>query len=148
MIIPPSLWYENDAGDRHVPDWSKPEPEAPPPGFKYQHSRFPFDLRHSILLLKEHDCERLAEGSDGVPASLVLALCRPSIVEAARQLLRYGRVRKRLDPMDAFMVAGVACEACMNALAWEHGLTWGYRRGSKPWAAARTSCELCRPATK
>lgn len=45
----PSLWYENEAGKRWLPDLSGDYPGDVPPGFIYQHSRFPTQLKHSIL---------------------------------------------------------------------------------------------------
>ena len=49
----PTLWYENDAGERWEPDLeSNGYPaEGLPSGFCYQHSQFPNVLRHTILRL-------------------------------------------------------------------------------------------------
>jgi hypothetical protein len=138
---PPTLWYENDAGDRWIPPDDMNV--GPPVGFNYQHSRFPFSLRHLVLVCDDKGSRQLAAGEQGANADLVIALCRPSALERARQLLRYGRLRRSLEPRAAFLTAAIACEGCMNSLAHEHGLPWGYRRGSKGWEASRTSCELC-----
>lgn len=43
-----TLWYENESGDKLVPDF-KQGGCGPPKGFIYQHSRFPTQLQHSVL---------------------------------------------------------------------------------------------------
>lgn len=50
MHIPslPILWYENEAGERFLPDMHG-GPDQAPEGFIYQHSRFPLQLTHSVL---------------------------------------------------------------------------------------------------
>jgi len=45
----PSLWFENEAGERWIPDFSTGDGHVPPPGYIYQHDRMPASLRHSIL---------------------------------------------------------------------------------------------------
>jgi hypothetical protein len=46
----PTLWYENKAGERWVPDPNDPY-GSPPEGFIYQHSRFPRTLVENVLRL-------------------------------------------------------------------------------------------------
>lgn len=45
----PTLWLENEAGDRWVPDLFSNEIPDPPPGYIYQWSRFPRQLRETCL---------------------------------------------------------------------------------------------------
>lgn len=47
------------------------------------------------------------------------------------------------DVRDAALIAGVACEACLNVLGHDYGLSWGYERYSDEWKLARTSCRFC-----
>lgn len=50
LSLVPVLWYENKKGERYV--WKMEGEDRfgdPPPGFIYQHSQFPSDLRHTIL---------------------------------------------------------------------------------------------------
>jgi hypothetical protein len=44
----PTLWYENEAGEIFIPEPAKLD-EAIPEGFIYQHTQFPYVLRHTIL---------------------------------------------------------------------------------------------------
>jgi hypothetical protein len=45
-----SLWYENEAGERWIPDYNKPDGGiTPPEGYIYQHSRFPCQVTDTIL---------------------------------------------------------------------------------------------------
>lgn len=43
----------------------------------------------------------------------------------------------------AIVIAASACERCMNALAHEHGLDWGYPEMSEDWKKSGTVCEFC-----
>ena len=52
LKVPPTLWYENDAGVKWVPPIGV---SIPPHGFKYQHSQFPNYLRHTVLKLVQRD---------------------------------------------------------------------------------------------
>lgn len=88
----------------------------------------------------------LMSGTTSYPVDLVMAMTRPSLVEIARQVYRYGFPAAPFgDYGQAVVYAAVACEACMNALAYRYGLSWGYPRGSDDWHKAGTSCELCDP---
>jgi len=47
-------------------------------------------------------------------------------------------------PLDkAILVAAIACERCMNALAHKCGLDWGYPEDSEDYITSTTRCELC-----
>jgi 2'-5' RNA ligase len=48
----------------------------------------------------------------------------------------------------AIMVAAKACERCMNVLAHEVGLDWGYEHGSEEWMRANTQCDFCKPVSE
>ena len=88
----------------------------------------------------------LLSGSCGYPGDLVLAMTRPSLLERARQVYRYGLPAiPWSDHGQAVLTAKTACEACLNVLCYRHGLADGYPKGSDAWQAAGTSCELCDP---
>lgn len=55
----PTLWYENQEGDRFIPDLSLDYPsDQIPHGYKYQYSRFPRTLTETMLkLVTEEDVE-------------------------------------------------------------------------------------------
>ena len=44
----------------------------------------------------------------------------------------------------AILIAANACERCMNALAYEHGLDWGYEEMSEDWKKCGTECDFCK----
>lgn len=53
----PTLWYENEDGDKYVPDLRNPY-DPVPEGFKYQHSRFPRMLVENVLrLISQEDVD-------------------------------------------------------------------------------------------
>jgi hypothetical protein len=111
---------------------------------QYQRSRFPSTIHETVLRLTEKGSERVAQGSMGYHADLMLVMCRPTLWERLRALLR-GHWIRTMSCDQAQIHAAVACEACSNSLAYEHGLSWGYRRGSAGWSDANTRCELCLP---
>ena len=45
---------------------------------------------------------------------------------------------------EAIIIAATSCERCMNALASEYGLDWGYEEGSEEWEKTNTSCQFCK----
>lgn len=144
MVELNTLWYENAQREKWVPPLNEGD-ENRPPGFIYQWSRFPCTLRTNVLLDEGGRSRSISSGSCSWSADLVLALVRPSIIERARQFLRSGHFKKCIPTMQqAILVAVTSCEACSNSLAFEHGLNWGYRRYSKKYFEAGTSCELCR----
>lgn len=55
----PTLWFENEAGDQHVPDLTGNMPPDVPEGFIYQRSRFPRTLVDNCLrLVTEEDVSK------------------------------------------------------------------------------------------
>jgi len=44
---------------------------------------------------------------------------------------------------DAILISANSCERCMNALAYQYGLTWGYPEYSEEWKKCNTSCDFC-----
>jgi len=52
-------------------------------------------------------------------------------------------VDKGMKLAEAMIAAGGCCERCMNVLADECGLDWGYAEGSEDWEKCGTSCGLC-----
>lgn len=125
----PTLWYENEAGDKYVPPLDGEMPPEIPEGFEYQHSRFPTILREDVLRTKpEGDgCEQVCAMNSGWQPDLVLAL-----------------TRKGMTLSEAIIVSATACERCMNVLADECGLSWGYAWGSEEWRKSNTVCDFCR----
>jgi hypothetical protein len=51
---------------------------------------------------------------------------------------------KGFDLSQAIIAAATACERCMNVMAYEAGLEWGYPWGSEEWKQCGTECDFCR----
>lgn len=45
---------------------------------------------------------------------------------------------------EAILIASIACERCMNALAYKYGLNDGYPEYSEEWKKCGTCCEFCK----
>ena len=183
----PTLWYENKDGERWIPDYNADGPPDTnlPPGFIYQHSQFPTNLRESILYIVQKDeveaCEHSSEnvqptggwidgvegreckkcygsqtknvddpwpeewdaygsrsvmsGNSGWSEDLALALVTAQSRPEGHPHLSLG---------DAILVAAIACERCMNTLANQYGLDWGYEYMSDDWKKCGTSCQFCK----
>ena len=135
-----TLYYEDVKGTYLGPgdDTSVPE------GSFVQVSRFPHELTTTYLQLKEGGgSSLLARFNSSYSPALMLALVRPNLKERFLQLLRYGFFAKKYDPKMAVFLAAETCERCMNSLAHRHGVSWGYREGSKEWHRAGTTCSRC-----
>lgn len=59
------------------------------------------------------------------PLELLLWRCRPMTIA------------------DAIVRAATACERCVNVLAHDYGLPWGYARDSYEHRRSNTACEQC-----
>lgn len=173
----PTLWFENEAGDKFVPDMSgDTEPETPPKDFNYQHSQFS-DLRHSVLkIVQQEDVDACDHPASHVKKDLGMdpaygegEECRkcggqrekpvggewgPWKAVGSREVmvvnsgwpedLMLAIANGGVRPQKAIQISALACERCMNALAHEFGLDWGYPEGSEEWRAAGTECDFCR----
>ena len=134
LAVPPTLWYENRDGDRHVPTQAElADCLDPPKGFDFQRSQFPCMLEDSILQLYRDETGRVVRseavmtGHSGWSEDLVLAMTNSGKYKLS----------------EAILVAATACERCMNALACAYGLDWGYAADSDNYRKSRTSCEHC-----
>jgi len=86
----------------------------------------------------------LMTGHSGYTSDVVMAMLRPSWIEIARQIYRYGVPAIPFTDFDqAVLYVAKSCERCLNVLCYRHGINDGYPKGSKEWAKAGTSCELC-----
>lgn len=129
------LWCESEDGASKVP--VGPNGEMPPvETHPYCLSRFPLRIRTEIYKRRADGLygaeDRL--GSFGGSFSEPLAL---AMVDGANNQKSY-----RL--MHAMIIASEACERCMNSLAYEYGLGWGYAEGSEEWLDCPSECEMCR----
>ena len=128
------LWYEDEDGNRmhDAAEGTNKEPEGyvnpRDNGARYQHSRFPTHLHDSVLRLNDDGTSSvLLKGQSGYDSATVTAMVRS----------------KDWDVSDAIMVAGQACERCMNVLAHHYGAGWGYEYNSDGYKEAGTSCRMC-----
>jgi len=44
---------------------------------------------------------------------------------------------------ESIILAATSCERCMNVLAYDYGLDWGYAEGSDEYHKCGTECEFC-----
>jgi hypothetical protein len=48
---------------------------------------------------------------------------------------------------ESIIISARSCERCMNSLAHEYGLSWGYPKYSNDWDRCGTSCLFCKDET-
>ncbi len=126
--VPPRFWYENDEGQRWIPNEKhRQEMTEPPAGFHYHHSQFPNEL-HSSCATRWGAISSSASWNE----DLVLAM--------ANDGYKLG---------EAILIVATMCERCTNAAVHDYGLTnnvgltRGYARYSERWERANTRCEYC-----
>ena len=171
----PTIWYEDEAGNKYIPKVENPYEDIPPKEFKYFHSRFPNILKHDILVKIDKDeiakcnhpkefvrinhdlidgvegeiCDKCGghrlkengiwgdwEGSGTRPFMSFDSSWSNDLVLAMANSGDY-------NLNDAIIVAATSCERCMNALAHQYDLDWGYPKFSKKWVESNTRCEFC-----
>lgn len=91
-----------------------------------------------------HGSRELVRGNSSWPSSLVLAMSRPTLWERTKSFLRTGRLPRLYSLDKAIIIASSNCERCMNSLAYEYGLNWGYKEYSDEWVRCNTCCEFCK----
>lgn len=124
-----TLWYENENGDKHVPDMEGGPMDDIPEGYEYQMSQFPNVLRTIMLGLNEDGTSyEIGWGESTYPEDLVLAMANSGDWSLG----------------DAILIVANSCERCMNALAEQYGLDWGYKEYSDEWQKSNTVCDFCR----
>ena len=122
------IWYENEAGEKWIPPMDG-ETHQPPKGYIFQHTQFPNRLQHEIVMVLEGGSStQVMTQSSGWQEDLVLALA----------------VSKNWTLGEAILIAANSCERCMNAMAYEYGLIWGYAIYSEEWHQTNTQCNFCK----
>lgn len=125
-----TLWYEDENGndlgncigeDGNIVD--KPD------NARYMVSRFPTELKTYMYRLNDDDTtKQIMESSSSWSDELVTAMVRSGEFTAA----------------EAILLAALACERCMNALAFDQKLSWGYKRYSEEFNNCKTECDQCK----
>lgn len=144
------LWYENEAGERYyLTDEDFFGRATPPEGFIFQHSMFASQLVQEVLRLNVDAHGRcmsthVGTGHSTYPGQLVFKM-----IESDDFTFE-----------EAVLVAGQACERCLNALCYkykvlakappphEHGASIyeGYPEESREYQESHTRCQFCDPA--
>ena len=123
-----TLWYEDQDGHRL---WYNPPADELghiPSNAKYQVSRFPRLLATNYLRLNDDGSSTyMGSGISGFSSDLVIAMVKSGM---------------KFD--DAVILSANSCERCMNVLAYQYGLDWGYPYLSEDWYKAGTACVFCR----
>lgn len=123
------LWYENEEGDKYIPDFDEGMPDDVPEGFDYQYSRFPEELTTTVLQINpDKTSTEVMQGHSTWSEDLVLAM-----VESGDFTLS-----------ESIIVASESCGRCLNALYYQYGLEDGFPEGSKEWRETNTECNFCK----
>ena len=180
VIDLPTLWYENDKGDRWYPNLKADYAGSAdiPEGYNYQHSQFPTMLQHKILkiITAEEVDNCLHPGKyivpkfgyiDGVEGRECKQCCGTqtrSVTEDWPTKWQSGHSRELMTGESgwsedlvfaiaernghkvgqAILQVANSCERCMNTLAHDYGLEWGYPKESEEYNRCGTVCDFCR----
>lgn len=137
-LIP--MWFETEDGKHRVPvDFSKPDAfgaDANLDMYPIACARSGVEIRTDVYRRRSSDGayggdDRICTLNSGASEDLVMALATGA----------NGQRKYRLR--EALVIAGEACECCMNVLAKQYGLEWGYEYGSEDQKKSNTSCEWC-----
>ncbi len=121
----PTMWYENEHGERWTPP-DDPSPQSPrPEGFHYMRIQDVSHMHEMFFRVDGLEGKKILDGEVGFGHDVVEAMVRAGFA---------------LDR--AMLICANACERCGNALAWEFGVG-GYEHGSWQWEEAGTSCLIC-----
>ena len=131
-----TLWVEDKDGNRVEVD-CRDGSTAPVETHPHAFARFPCELTTKIYERRPKDGgygsrDRIGEGHSSFNESLTLALATGA----------NGQPKYRL--MHAIIIAACLCERCMNALANQYGLDWGYPLNSEQYKNNNTRCEACK----
>lgn len=118
-----TLWYEDKDGN--VIQGELATDGTFPANAKYQNSQFPFMVQHNIIDIDSGDT--IMTGESTYSSDLVMAMANSEDFT--------------LD--EAILVAVNCCERCMNVLAHEYGLDWGYAENSDDYNSTNTVCKFC-----
>lgn len=123
------IWYEDDEGKIQAPSIDQIKNYDNPKDAVYQLSRIPCRLDTMKILIKPDGTSGARSTmTEGYPPDLALALTNSGDFTLG----------------EAIIFSATVCERCMNALAYEYGLDWGYPVDSQAYATCGTSCKLCK----
>lgn len=117
------LWYEDENGN--VIQGELATDGSFPADAKYQHSQFPFMVQHNIIDMETGN--NIMTGESTYSADFVMALANSG----------------DFTHDEAILIAVNSCEKCMNVLAYEYGLDWGYAEDSIEAEECGTVCQFC-----
>lgn len=132
------IWYESEDGTKRVVnkyveevDIAKPSVDEYPITF----ARFPLTIKTEVYRRRPDGGygtkDRILTAEAGAAEDLVLALATGA------------NEGPQFSLHDALVITSEACERCMNALAHEYGLGWGYPEFGGEWRECGTSCVMC-----
>lgn len=140
LTIPPTLWFENEAGDRWIPtdDELTLGPAMPvPDGYDYSCFRFPHMVTERCYRMRASGRQSLVVETEATwPADLVERMVQATgnDPDGARRFALY----------DAILVAASACSRCLNALYYRYTDGHdGYAEDSEEYRASLTRCLFC-----
>lgn len=141
-----TLWYEDEKGNKFIPDFTKNEPDFPPEEFRFQHARFPCTLRETVnmsVIQKEVDeCDHEQEfvhktggWIDGVEGRECKKCCGT-------------QVKKIEDAWPEKWDANGSRQICAGESGWPEDLVLNMAKSgdfklSEAIIVAATSCERC-----
>lgn len=151
-----NLWCETGNGAIAAVDvhsGAMPPVETHP----YACVRFPLVVQTMTYARRVSDggygaADRIATFEASASEDLVLAMAtggKFSLTWSAPFWRRFPFTRAARVPLEAaLIIASEACSRCLNVLAYEYGLDWGYPEYGTEWQQTRTECPMCQAEVK
>jgi len=122
-----TLWYEDESGNKYIPNKYDTPYDIPTDKYPYQVSQFPTVLNTNYLKCYDGGSKEIAQGSQSWPEDLVIAMVNST---------------EEYSLSEAILIAAQCCERCLNSLLYKYELG-GYSEGSEEWKECGTSCNFC-----
>lgn len=133
------MWFETEDGKHRVPlDFNS----CNPCGAEANIDMFPIACSRSGIEIRTDVYRRRGDGGYG-GNDLVCSMNSSASEDLVLALALGSNGQRKYRLREALVIAGESCECCMNVLAHQYGLKWGYEFGSEDQKKSGTSCQWC-----
>ena len=134
------MWFETEDGKHRQPvDFSDPANI----GKNASLEMYPIACSRSGIEIRTDVYRRRNDGMYGGD-DRICSMHRGALEDLVLALASGANKQPKYLLCEALVIAAESCECCMNVLAYQYGLEWGYAYGSDEQKQSNTSCNWCR----